>query len=208
MPRTPRRFICIVSCLLAGGLAACHSDSAEKNSDPSVFHGKVIERFPEESERFVFMDTSGTPRRLSDWRGKTLLIFFGYTHCPDVCPTALARAARAVELLGRERARAQVLFVTLDPERDTPEVLAAYVPAFHPDFQGLSVPTEKLPDLARAFRLFYRKVPGSDGVSYSVDHSALTYLFDSRGRPRLALDYRATPEDLAEDARRLLNEGA
>jgi protein SCO1 len=145
-------------------------------------------------------DHNGRAVTLDTFKGKLVVLFFGYTHCPDVCPTTLADLAAAFKLMPREAAdKVQVLFVTVDPERDTPEVLRLYVPYFHPSFLGLYGTPAQVAQTAREFRIIYRRhvEPGADG--YLVDHSAGSYVLDSRGRLRLYLPYGHTPQDIAND---------
>lgn len=134
---------------------------------------------------FTLTDHTGKTRTLADFRGKVLVVFFGYTHCPDVCPTTLADLKIAKEQLGRDGARLQVVFVTVDPERDTRELLANYVPAFDPSFLGLYGDVAGTARVAKEFKVFYQKVPGKTPASYTVDHTAGSYVFDSQGRLRL-----------------------
>jgi len=148
----------------------------------------------------------GRPRTLADYRRKVVVLFFGYTQCPDICPTTLADVARAMAALGRDADRVQVLFVTLDPERDTPEILSRYVPAFDPRFLGLYGDLEATRAAAKEFKVFFEKRPGSTPGSYSVDHSAQTYVFDTRGRLRLFVRQERIATDLPHDVRLLLNE--
>jgi protein SCO1/2 len=149
-------------------------------------------------------DHTGTPRTLADYQGKAVVVFFGYTHCPDVCPTTLAEMKTVLARLGEDAKRVQVLFVTVDPERDTREVLAAYVPAFDPSFVGLRGDAEATARVAKDFKVYYQKVAGTQGGSYTVDHSAGTYVFDPQGRLRLYVRYGANPEDLASDLKQLI----
>ncbi|MBI2313172.1 MAG: SCO family protein [Betaproteobacteria bacterium] len=153
---------------------------------------------------FQLNDHAGKPRRLADFRGKVVVLFFGYTHCPDVCPTTLAELASAMKQLGPDAERVQVLFVTVDPERDTPQLLAKYVPAFHPGFLGLSGDAEALSHTAKEFRIMFQKQPGKTPGSYTVDHSAGTYVFDSNGKLRLYISYGQGAEVFAHDIRALL----
>lgn len=151
---------------------------------------------------FRLRDPSGHVRTLADFRGRAVLIFFGFTQCPDVCPTALTRAAEVLRLLGDDGRRVQVLFVTVDPERDTPELLRAYTHAFHPSFLGLWGDLEQTDAAAREFKVVYRKVP--TGSSYTMDHTAISYAFDPGGRLRLAVRHAATAPEVAQDLERLL----
>jgi len=150
----------------------------------------------------------GKPRTLADFRGKLVVLFFGYTHCPDVCPTTLADIAGVMKQLGPDAARVQVLFVTVDPERDTPEVLSQYVPAFDASFLGLSGDDAATQRAAKEFRIFYEKRPGGAPGAYTVDHSAQSYVLDGRGRMRLFVKQERIPQDLAEDLRTLLKENS
>ncbi|QEL63847.1 protein SCO1/2 [Oryzomicrobium terrae] len=152
-------------------------------------------------------DSHGQPRRLADYRGKVVVLFFGYTHCPDICPTALSRFAAVMQALGDEAKRVQVVFVSIDPARDTPEQLASYVPWFHPDFVGLTGSTADVSAAAQAFRVYAarREVDGSMG--YVMDHSAGAYVLDGAGRPRLYVRDDASVEDIAADLHRLLARG-
>ncbi len=149
-------------------------------------------------------DPQGRWRTLSEFKGRVVLLFFGFTQCPDVCPTALARAAEVMRLLGDDAARLQVIFVSVDPERDTAELLRDYTAAFHPSFLGLRGSLEATAATARDFKVFYRKVP--TGSSYTLDHTALSYAYDPAGRLRLAIRHEAPAADVAADLRRLLHE--
>jgi len=153
---------------------------------------------------FALTDHTGKPRRLADYRGKAVVLFFGYTQCPDVCPTTLATMNEAMKLLGDDAARVQVLFATLDPERDTPELLAQYVPQFNPAFVGLHGDEATVAATAREFRAFYTKVPGKTAETYTVDHSTGSYAFDPQGRLRLLVKHGETPANIAADLRQLL----
>ena len=153
-------------------------------------------------------DADGKPRSLADFKGKVVVVFFGYTQCPDVCPTTLAELAAARKLLGADGARVQGVFVTIDPERDTPAVLKAYVGSFGDDFVALSGSADEIKTAARQFKVFYAKVPGKTDTSYTMDHTAGSYVFDAGGRVRLFTRYGAGAEALAADLKRLLAEPA
>lgn len=153
---------------------------------------------------FHLTDHYGKPRSLADFRGRAVLLFFGYTRCPDVCPTTLSEAALAMKALGEDAKRVQVLFVTLDPERDTRELLAQYVPAFHPDFLGLSGDSAATAKVARDFKVFYQKQPGGTPGGYTLDHSAGSFVFDPSGRLRLYFGYGKGGDALTHDLRILL----
>ena len=187
-----RLFFLLPIALLAGCL---------KPAPPAHFHASdVTGQFP--NADFHLTDHNGKPRSLEDFRGKVVVMFFGYTHCPDVCPTTLANFAQTMRLLGKDAERVQVLFVTVDPERDTQELLAKFVPAFDPSFLGLYGDAQATASAAKSFRADYQKVPAKHG--YYMDHSTFTYLVDTQGKLRLMAGDRETPELLAEDIRQLL----
>ncbi len=154
---------------------------------------------------FALTDSAGKMRTLADFRGKVVIVFFGFTHCPDVCPTTLVELKQVMQKLGPDADRVQVLFITLDPERDTAKVLAQYVPAFDPRFLGLYGDAATTLRTAKDFKVFYEKRPGSAADTYSIDHSAASFAFDPAGRLRLYVkhDQIAT---LADDIRTLLKE--
>jgi len=182
--------------LLIGLLAAC-----QKSAPPAHFHASdVAGRYAQAD--FHLTDHTGKPRSMGDFRGKVVAIFFGYTHCPDVCPTTLAKLSQTLRLLGKDADRVQVLFVTVDPERDTREVLAQFVPAFNPAFLGLSGDARETADAAKSFGVVYQKVPAKHG--YYMDHSTFTYLVDTQGKVRLMAGDREPADWLAEDIRQLL----
>jgi protein SCO1/2 len=156
---------------------------------------------------FELRDPQGSTRRLADFRGKAVVVFFGYTQCPDVCPTTLAALAEAMKDLGPDADRVQVLFITVDPERDTPALLAQYVPAFDPRFLGLYGDAEATARTAKEFKIIYQKVPGSSAGTYTMDHSAGTYVFDPQGRLRLYVANGQGADVFAHDLRELLRAG-
>jgi protein SCO1/2 len=149
-------------------------------------------------------DHDGKPRTLQDFRGKVLVVFFGFTHCPDVCPTTLAELAKARQLLGAQGERVQVVMVTVDPERDTAEVLKQYVTALDPSFLGLTGDADAIARTAKEFKVFYQKSAGSSPQTYSVDHSSGTFVFDPAGRIRLLVGYGQGAEVFAHDIGQLL----
>jgi protein SCO1/2 len=153
---------------------------------------------------FALADHNGQPRSIKDFQGKVVVVFFGYTQCPDVCPTSMAELAEIKKLLGSDGERLQGLFVTLDPERDTREVLKAYMANFDPSFLALRPELDKLPQLAKDFKIFYKKVEGKTPGSYTMDHSAGSYVFDPLGRIRLYSRYGSGAAALASDIRLLL----
>ena len=150
-------------------------------------------------------DFNGKPRTLEEFRGKVVLVTFGYTQCPDVCPTTLQDLNLAVRKLGPDASRVQVLFVTVDPKRDKPEVLREYVPAFNPSFLGLYGDEAATRKVESDFKIYAAERPGKTPETYTVDHSAQTYAYDPQGRLRLVIGYGFTPEAMASDLRLLLN---
>jgi protein SCO1/2 len=153
---------------------------------------------------WALADAQGKVWRLADFKGRIPVVFFGYTQCPDVCPTTLATLARAQQLLGPQAHLVQPIFVTLDPERDTPAVLQAYVSHFSTAFLALRPTLAELPALARTFRVAYEKVADDTPGSYHLDHSTGSLVFDTQGKPRLHVAYEATPQAWASDLRRLM----
>lgn len=149
-------------------------------------------------------DADGKPRTMKDFEGKVVAVFFGFTHCPDVCPTSLALLADVIQRLGPDGERVQVVFVSVDPERDNPAQLGAYVKAFNPGFIGLAGTPEQTAEVAKAFKVFYQKVGDVAGGNYSIDHTAGTYLFDPKGRTRLFVRHGEPPERLMADIKLLL----
>ena len=188
----------VAGLLLAALLAGCGGGAPKfKNTDiTGAGYGKALS----------LTDQNGKHRTLADFRGKVVLLFFGYTHCPDVCPTTLAELSQVVRMLGPAADRVQVLFVTVDPERDTAAVLAQYVTAFDPRFLGLYGDAAATRRAAKEFKVFYEKHDGTAPGEYSMDHSAGTYVIDPRGRLRLFVGNSKAGADLAHDIRTLLNE--
>jgi len=180
----------------AAALAACNgSGPSFKNTDiTGADYGRD----------FTLTDHNGKTRTLADFRGKVVVVFFGYTRCPDVCPTTLADLKVAREQLGEDGKRVQVLFVTVDPERDTPQLLAKYVPAFDPSFLGLYGDASATARVAKEFKVFYQKSPGKTPDSYTVDHTAGSYVFDPQGRLRLLVRQGNVP-NLVADLKTLLS---
>lgn len=154
---------------------------------------------------FRLTDHNGKERSLADFKGKAVAMFFGYTHCPDVCPTTLSDMANALKALGPDAQRVQVLFVTVDPKRDTPELLRQYVPAFNPTFLGLHGDAAATAKVTKDFKIYAAERPGKTPESYTVDHSAQTLVFDAKGKLRLMLAYGTPGDKIASDLRILLN---
>ena len=186
------RFWSIIICSLA--LVACDAAAPKfKSTDiTGVDYGKALE----------LPDTSGRVRHLEDFRGKAVVLFFGFTHCPDVCPTTLADLAGVMKTLGPQAERVQVLFVTVDPERDTPEDLAKYVSAFDPRFIALRGDLPATQRVAKEFKIYFEK--RKQGDSYTIDHSAQTYVLDPEGRLRLLVRADRLAQDLPDDLRVIL----
>lgn len=151
------------------------------------------------------VDHQGKVRTLADYKGKVLVVFFGFTHCPDVCPTALAQLSQTLELLGSRAKEVQVLMISVDPERDTPEVMSRYVKAFNDSFIGLTGSPEQLQLTAKSFKAYYAKVVDKARNTYSMDHSASFYVFDKAGQVRVLHSGTASAKDLASDIKSLLD---
>jgi protein SCO1/2 len=153
---------------------------------------------------FKLTDHNGRVRTLADFKGKIVAIFFGYTHCPDVCPTTLSDFAAALKLMGPQAEQVQVIFVTLDPQRDTPQLLKQYVPAFNPGFLGMYTDAESLKQIAKEYKVVYQKTSVKGPDDYLIDHSAGTYVYDQQGRLRLLVPYGSSPDAIAQDLKTLL----
>lgn len=151
---------------------------------------------------FRLPDPGGSTRSLAEFKGKVVLVFFGFTQCPDVCPTALGRAIEVRKLLGADGDKVQVVFITVDPERDTPQILREYMKAFDPSFIALRGNAEQVAATAKEFKVFFQKVPTKG--SYTMDHTAVTYAFDPHARLRLALKHEQSAPEIASDLRNLL----
>ncbi len=197
-----RKLLAVLCCALACALtlAACDGKPpAPKASFASTditgaTYGKALE----------LTDHTGKPRTLADYRGKVVVVFFGYTHCPDVCPTTLAEMAQIKKQLGPDGDKLQVLFVTLDPERDTQEALAGFVPAFDPSFVALRGDEAQTQKAAADFKVFMQKVKSRDSAAYTIDHTAATYVFDPQGNVRLFIRHGQDPAAVLNDIRQLI----
>ena len=194
--RVPRAFAILFIAAIGILLAACAPSKVQFES--------VDITGADYAKDFHLSEPSGQARSLADYRGKVVLLFFGYTQCPDVCPTTMADLKTVMKTLGPDAPRVQVLFVTLDPVRDTPEVLAQYVPAFDPRFVGLRGDEAGTAQTARDFKVFYQKVPGTVPGSYTLDHTAGTYVFDPTGRIRLFIRQGEGATAVAHDVKLLL----
>jgi protein SCO1/2 len=191
----------IAAALLAVSLAGCERTSVGPGSFKSIDITGA-----DYAHKLELPDADGKPRTLAEWKGKVVVVFFGFTHCPDVCPGTLAEIAGIKQALGVDGARIQTVFVTVDPERDTPALLKAYVGNFGADFVALRGTPEQTQATARHFKVFYAKVPGKSEGSYSIDHTAGSYVFDTQGRVRLFTRYGMGAEALQSDLKRLLAE--
>jgi protein SCO1/2 len=203
LPLAPLRRL--VRPLLGLGLAGALLAGCERGPAPPSFNAIDITG-AEYARDFDLTDASGQRRRLADFKGKVTVVFFGYTQCPDVCPTTLLELAQVKQALGADGGRVQGIFITIDPERDTPAALKAYVEAFSPDFVALRGTDEETRTLAKGFKVYYAKVPGTTASSYTMDHTAGSYVFDSGGRVRLFTRYGSAPEALKHDLQLLLAE--
>jgi protein SCO1/2 len=198
-----RRSRFLVAAVLAA-LLAC--TACDKLSPPakSPFHGVDVTG-SDLGVGLSLSDPEGRPRTLGDFRGKVVAVTFGYTHCPDVCPTTLHNYALALKKLGADGARVQVLFVTLDPKRDTAQVLREYVPAFDPSFVGLRGDEAATDRVKKDFHVFSEEVPGTSAQDYTVNHSSQVFVFDASGRARLMIPAGTPSADIAADLRVLLD---
>lgn len=171
---------CLAACLIGGTLflAGCGKSAP-------AFQNLDLTGNTQFGTDFSMPDTNGKLRTLADYTGKAVVLFFGYTHCPDVCPTTMAELTQALQQLGPDGKRVQVLFVTVDPERDTPQVLSQYVKAFDPSFVGLRPNDAQLAKVAKDFRVYYAKAPGTTPDNYTMNHTAASYVFDPSGKLRL-----------------------
>ena len=186
----------IIICSLALVLAACDSGVKFKSADiTGADYGKALS----------LTDQAGRRRQLEDFRGKAVVLFFGFTQCPDVCPTTLAETAAALKKLGPDAGRVQVLMVTVDPERDTPELLGKYVTSFDPSFLGLRGDLAETQKAAKEFKVYFEKRKVGD--TYTMDHSGQSYVIDPQGRLRLLVRPDRIDSDLADDLKTILKEG-
>ena len=185
------------------GLAASAALLAACSEKKLVFNAIDISG-GEMGRDFAINDHNGQARRLADFAGKVVVVFFGYTQCPDVCPTTLTELVEVKRLLGKDGGRLQPLFITVDPQRDTPEMLKAYMANFDPGFLALCPTPEQLADVATSFKVYYKKVGDEKSASYTMDHSAGSYVFDPKGRVRLFVRYGLGAQALAADIAQLL----
>lgn len=190
--------------LLFASAAAFALSGCKPSATPPAYKSTDISGI-DSGKTFRLNDHTGQPRTLSDFKGKIVVLFFGYTQCPEACPNTLMELARAMKRLGPDAEKVQVLFVTLDPERDTPALLAQYVPAFHPGFIGLYGTPQQTVETAKEYRIFYNKVAGGAPDSYTIDHSLGSHIYDQSGKLRLLSSYGMGADDLAHDIKLLIN---
>ena len=210
MNRFARRSVLLAAAALftavLSGLTACDGRAPGAAARPS-FKGVDITG-AEYARTLSLTDADGQPRTLADYKGKVVLVFFGYTQCPDVCPTTMAELAEVKRQLGADGARVQGLFVTVDPERDSAALLKAYMANFGPDIVGLRGTPDEIKAAAKEFKVYFSKVPGKTATSYTVDHTAGSYVFDAKGRVRLFTRYGSGAQALIDDLKILLAEPA
>ncbi len=200
--RALRHLFVLLSLPLALSLTLVGCDGSSGGGKPSFRNTDITGA--DFAKELALTGHDGKPRTLADFRGKAIVVFFGYTQCPDVCPTTLAELAEVMTQLGPQADEVQVLFVSVDPERDTQELLANYVPAFDKRFLGLYGDAEATARAAKAFKVFYQKVPGKTPGSYTMDHTAGSYVFDRQGRVRLFIKHGTGPEPIVHDLKLLL----
>jgi len=178
------------------GLAGCMQNKASFNA--------VDITGADYAKGFTLKDANGATRTLADFKGKVVVLFFGYAQCPDVCPTTMTEMTQVKQQLGADAGKLQVVFVTVDPERDTPEVMKAYMGAFDPSFVALIPTPEQLTAVAKDFKIYYKKSEGKTPTSYSMDHSAASYVYDPEGRLRLYARYGQGVAPMVADVKTLL----
>ncbi|MBN1565856.1 MAG: SCO family protein [Anaerolineae bacterium] len=184
-------------------LAACGSSGDDAGPSPTPLPGTILDP-PKEVADFTLTDHTGQPFSLSDLRGKVVMLFFGYTNCPDVCPTTLAEFKQVKAQLGEDADQVAFVFVSVDGARDTPERLAAYVHAFDPDFIGLTGDDAAMRTVGQDYGIFYQRVSYDNPDNYLVDHTASSFVVDQEGRYRIVFPYQSDPAGMAEQIRRLV----
>jgi len=204
------RRLCLLALTAMTGLTAliagCDKPGAGPGGPAASFRGVDITG-AEYARTLSLQDPDGKTRTLADFKGKVTVVFFGYTQCPDVCPTTMAELAQVKKSLGADGERVQGVFVTVDPDRDTAELLKAYMGSFDPSFVALRGTAEQTAAAAKEFKVFYAKVPGKTEASYTVDHTAGSYVFDAAGKVRLFVRYGSGADALAADLKTLLAAG-
>jgi len=193
-----RPFLALCVAVLA--LAAC----GEKSPPAATFTNTDVTGLAY-AKGFELLDHTGKKRTLADFKGKAVVVFFGFMHCPDVCPTTMMEMSNVMKQLGPDADRVQVIFITLDPARDTADILSQYVTAFDPRFMGLLGTQEEIDQTAKEFKVFHEKVPGKEPGSYTIDHTAGSYVFDPEGRIRLFVRHGQGVESIIHDLKILLS---
>jgi protein SCO1 len=201
-PRAHRLVAAVLSALLVAGLLGYFWFSQGGASKPAF--RSIDLTGADYAKDFSLPDVTGQVRTLADFKGKAVILFFGFAQCPDVCPTTMAEAAEVKKLLGADGQRVTAIFVTIDPERDTPQVLKAYMESFDPSFTALRGSPEQTAKLAKDFKVFYKKVEGKTPTSYTFDHTAASFIYDPQGRLRLYTRYGMGAQALAEDLKLIL----
>lgn len=193
--------------LMTGAAAALSLMSLSACKETAPTFNAVDMTGADYAKNFSLADADGKVRTLDDFKGKVVVLFFGYAQCPDVCPTTMTEMAQVKQQLGKDGDKLQVLFVTVDPARDTPTVMKAYMAAFDPGFVALIPTPEQLALMTRDFKAYYKKVDGATPTSYSMDHSAAQYIYDPQGRLRLYARYGAGVAPMVADIQALLKQG-
>jgi len=196
----------LLAAALAAALAGCDKLGLSSSSPAVAFRGTDITG-ADYARTLALPDVNGEPRTLGDFKGKVTIVFFGYTQCPDVCPTTMTELAQVKKSLGADGDKLQAVFITIDPERDTPEILKSYMASFDPSFVALRGTLEQTRAAAKEFKVFFAKVPGKTEGSYTMDHSAGAFVLDTKGNVRLFERYGAGAEALTADVKALLAQG-
>ena len=196
-------FLAVLACV---ALAGCDKFGATSSAPALAFRGADITG-ADYARTLALPDVSGQQRTLADFKGKVTVVFFGYTQCPDVCPTTMAELAQVKKSLGADGDKLQGVFVTIDPERDTPEILKSYMASFDPSFVALRGTVEQTQAAAKEFKVFFAKVPGKVEGSYTMDHTAGAFVLDGKGNARLFERYGGGAEALAADIKALMTAG-
>jgi protein SCO1/2 len=196
----------LLAVALCAALAGCDRLSSSSSAPAASFGGTDITG-AEYARTLALPDVNGQPRTLGDFKGKVTVVFFGYTQCPDVCPTTMTELAQVKKSLGADGDKLQAVFVTIDPERDTPEILKSYMASFDPSFVALRGTLEQTQAAAKEFKVYFAKVPGKTEGSYTMDHSAGAFILDTKGNVRLFERYGAGAEGLTSDVKALIAQG-
>jgi protein SCO1/2 len=204
MPTRPwlRRLVVAELAAIAIVLAVVGWYVWQSRAAPSL-NGTLLDP-PQEIPAIQLTGSDGQPHALTDFQGKVTVVFFGYTHCPDVCPMTLSTMARARTMLSNQADRVQLVFVSVDPERDSPERLASYLAKYDPTFVGLTGDEDRIRGLATVFGVYYAKVESTSALGYLVEHSSSSFVLDTQGKLRAILPFGLTPEQMASDLRALL----